>query len=275
MRFRTAILFFAFVSFSFCSFAQDVSIVISADLRPYLEVVEGYRDSCGKNFRVFRVDNVDEESLRDSRVVVALGVSAFNLIKNVKIDAFKVYSLLIYPVKDGEFSCGLYLHPDPAAILDFFSKRKIKKVAVFYSVSDSRDYVFKAVRKAKKRGIVILPVDLKKYSLEEAISEVAGKVSLLWIIPDPAVASESVVSFIIKQALSYGIPVMGYNSFFCEEGALFCLSINYFETGRKLCFMVRDLLRRGICEDSSASFEIEVNRDAYKYFYGRTDDGKE
>ena len=273
MRFWFSILFLVVFYPSF-GWAEEVTFVLSANLRPYLEVVEGYKSSCGRNFKVFKVDDVSVDDLKASKVVVAVGVSAFSYVRRCKVEAFKIYSLLIYPVSDSEFSCGLYLHPPPERILRFLERWKIRRVAVFYSVSDSGQYVLRAVKKARKKGIIILPVKLENLSVDEALSKIRNKAELLWIIPDPAVASESVVSFIIKKALAYRIPVMGYNSFFCDEGALFCLNIDYFETGKRLCSMVKGIIKYGTCEDRSAVFKIEVNKDAYRYFYGETDDGK-
>ncbi len=272
MRFWLLILFFSLVCFSFTGFAEEAAIILSADLRPYIEVVEGYKASCGKNFKMFHVKKVGD--LRNFKIVVALGVSAFNYVNDRDLKVYKIYSLLIYPVEGSSFLCGIYLQPDPELVLDFLLQRRIKKVAVFYSVSESQNYVFKAFKEARKRGMVLLPVNLNKYSLEEAIAKIKDKISLIWVIPDPAVASESVVSFIIKRALSYRIPVMGYNNFFCDEGALFCLNIDYFETGRRLCSMIKKLSDTGVCESFPAVFKIKINEKAYEYFMGKAYDSK-
>jgi putative ABC transport system substrate-binding protein len=81
----------------------------------------------------------------------------------------------------------------------------------------------------------------------------------LLLIPDRTVISESLVKYIIKQAISEGVAVVGYNRFFYESGAALAFVFDYKEIGEQTARLAFRILAGDVCEREDPIFHTWLN----------------
>ena len=78
-------------------------------------------------------------------------------------------------------------------------------------------------------------------------------------VADATVISETVVQYMIKEALLRTIPTVGYNRFFYESGAALAFVFDYRELGRQCVGEALRILAGGKCRATPPAFEMWLN----------------
>jgi putative ABC transport system substrate-binding protein len=118
----------------------------------------------------------------------------------------------------------------------------------------------KAVTEAPFRDLKIVPLKVSsKKDIPVVLKQNWENIDALWLIPDQTVISESIVQYIIKDALFKKTPVIGYNRFFYESGAAVAFVFDYEELGRQTGRMAVSVLMGKACEKEPPVFHVWLN----------------
>jgi putative ABC transport system substrate-binding protein len=237
---------------------QSVAVVVSARIRPYMQVLKGleqglesaslavfYLDPSENNDRVSAILIKDEFDL-----FVAIGPEAGKLIWSLEDlkDRGKIYSAILDPNatlegRGGE--CGVSLKiPVPIQLAEISGALPgVKKLGLLFDRTHNLPFFESAKISGKVLGIdlIALTVDSKK-DIPDILKKHLSSLDCIWMVPDRTVISEKIVQYVIKQALYRKKGVIGYNSFFLKSGALFAFEFDYVRIGIQTSEMVTDYL---------------------------------
>jgi len=272
-------LFFLLGLFVFCCFlpsayAQSVAVLVPAQLRPYLEVVDGIKQFVSKPTVFFLNKNRSYVTYRLQKqewdVVIALGSKSVALLKQIKVKAkFLFYSLVVYPeeVKEADFMCGVYLAVPPKTILQVISSKfpQLKTILIPVSSQESKNYALQIQKLAPVFKVKILVLELEKKGLLDPLEHFWPVFDGLLFVPDPIFSSTEIASFMLNKAILHKKAVIGYNKFFLENGALFCFIPDFKQTGEKTGRLIQTALHNKECTSVPASYELKVNANVLKY----------
>ena len=106
--------------------------------------------------------------------------------------------------------------------------------------------------------MVHLKVD-KFNSMPSVLKNHWRAIQALWMIPDRTVISESLIPYVVKEALANDVAVIGYNRFFIDSGAAFALVRNYYAIGRQAAAMAEELSSSHFCQVTVPAYEVILN----------------
>jgi putative ABC transport system substrate-binding protein len=86
-----------------------------------------------------------------------------------------------------------------------------------------------------------MPITSQKEIPELLEASLAG-IDVLLLIPDRTIGSEKILKYLIKSMLLKKIPVVGFNEWFAENGAILSFSLDYEEIGKQTAEYARRLL---------------------------------
>lgn len=229
--------------------ARSVAVVVSLRIRPYVESVDGLARELkreGVSFRTFYLDESGEAGLRkrlaanDFSAFVAVGPEAGRFLGEFPSRPGPVFFMMILNPAEvigaAVDRCGVSLRIPVAAQIREIGRclPEVKTVGVLFSSAHNASFVTEAIQSAGDTAVTIAPLSVPTPRQIPSVLKAAwNTLDALWLIPDRTVISESLVHFILKEALLQGVPVIGYNRFFYESGALISFVIDYEAVGRK------------------------------------------
>ena len=260
--------------------APSVAVIVSLRIRPYLDAVRGmqsyFADHSGMQLEVhFLNPETDEgnqglaQTLRNdnARLAVAIGPEAMNFLwtELPSTDLKKMYAMVLNPGTVGPQTnprCGIPLDiPASQQILEFREKLPdLKRIGLLYHPQNNQPFAQAASDAAALHGMDV--VQLKVVNLNDMPTVLASHwpdIQALWMIPDRSIISESLIPYIIKEALANDVAVIGYNRFFADSGAAFALVRNYYAIGRQAAEMAEDLSASRYCQVTVPAYEVVLN----------------
>jgi putative ABC transport system substrate-binding protein len=260
--------------------APRVAILVSRDIRPYIEAVEGISmvlsETAGAKVRVFSLEKLKGKS-QDALMqglsgekfdlFVAVGPEAvrFASVKPVSEKTAWLYSMVLSPHQissQTETACGVPLDIPAKRQLEMIDQglRAVKRLGLLYDPRYNSELFMKAVAEAPSLDLKIVPLKVSsKKDIPVILKQNWENMDALWLIPDQTVISESIVQYIIKEALFKKIPVIGYNRFFYESGAALAFVFDYEELGRQTGRLAANMLMGKACEKESPVFHAWLN----------------
>lgn len=257
-----------------------VAVFVSRDIRPYVAAAEGISEvlseSAGISVEVFSLEKIKGKSLdlllergeKDGFVLfIAIGPEAVRMIseKITSGDAAWLYSMILNPPEVSEAAtgaCGVPLDIPAWKQLDMIGLGlpSVKRLGLLYDPRYNEDFFADASARAADRNLDIIPLPVSsKKDIPAVLKQHWDNIEALWLIPDQTVISESIVQYIIKEALFRDTPVIGYNRFFYESGAALAFVFDYAEIGRQTGRMAIALLNEGVCEKALPVFQVWRN----------------
>jgi putative ABC transport system substrate-binding protein len=176
-----------------------------------------------------------------------------------------VYSMVLNPdeiLKPGSAICGVPLSIPVKLQLNRISMAlpSVKRIGLIYDPFYNTDFFSEAKQQGLTVNIEIVPLKVSsKKEIPKVLKNSLNHVDCLWLIPDRTVISESIIQYIIKEALLKEKPVIGYNRFFYESGAVLTFIFDYHELGQQTAGIVKDVILNGLCRNIPASFHTWVN----------------
>ncbi len=257
-----------------------VAVLVSRDIRPYIEASEGMSvvlaESAGAKTQVFSLEkfkgksrDVLLESLAQERfdLAVAVGPEAVRFaVEEAALEKTPwLYSMVLNPPKvsgraDG--GCGVPLDIPVKRQLETVIQGLpgVSRVGLLYDPRYNTELLLKAQAEAPSLNARIVPLKVSaKKDIPAILRQHWDAIDALWLIPDQTVISESIVQYIIKEALFKKIPVIGYNRFFYESGAAMSFVFSYEELGRQTGRMAANLLAGKSCEKEPPVFHAWLN----------------
>jgi putative tryptophan/tyrosine transport system substrate-binding protein len=260
--------------------APKVAILVSRNIRPYVEAVEGMSavlsETASATVQVFSLEkfkgksqDVFMQSLSGEKfdLFVAVGPEAVRLASEKPMPEKMVwlYSMVLNPPQiagQTETLCGVPLDIAAKKQLEMIDQglRTVKRLGLLYDPRYNSEFFMKAVAEAPSLNLKIVPLKVSsKKDIPVVLKQNWGNIDALWLIPDETVISESIVQYIIKDALFKKIPVIGYNRFFYESGAALAFVFNYEELGRQTGRLAANALREKACEKEAPVFHVWLN----------------
>lgn len=255
-----------------------IAILVSLKIRPYMDAVQGMENYLkrqgGVRWDILFVETEPAgEQLRiqiekkNYSVLIAVGPEAMQYIWINFPGPFphKLFSMVMEPEKIIDYvdpACGIALNL-PASIQLNEIKRvfpTINHVGLIYDPANNETYAEHASTTAKDYQLDL--IHLKVHSRENILRVFRSQskvIEALWMIPDPTVISESIIPFIIKEAIASNVAVFGYNQYFIDSGAAASLVRRYTSIGRQTAVKAIDLLSDQPCSADLPDYEVVIN----------------
>ena len=257
-----------------------VAIVVSKNIRPYLEAVEGFESGLADNAdiktRVFNLEKLDDKGraelfrgpgVKEFALLVAVGPeAALSVWKGVgREGASRIYFMVLNPKKvfgPKERGCGISLNIPVQTQVEMIGRGfpSVRRLGLLYDPEFNSDFFRKAADAASFSGLTVVP--LRVSSKKDVPSALKGQwkdMDALWLIPDRTIISESIVKYVIKKAFLRKVPVIGYNRFFYETGAALAFVFNYKELGQQCAKKALRILSGKNCLGTPPLFHVWVN----------------
>lgn len=260
--------------------APKVGILVSRNIRPYIEAVEGMgavlSETANAKIQLFALEEFKGKSqdllaqtLAGEKfdLLVAVGPEAVRFIRE-KQGAEKtawLYSMILNPPAasgQAEPACGVSLDIPAQRQLRMVAEglKSVKRVGLLFDPRYNADVFAKAAAEAAALDLKIVPLRVtSKKEIPAVLKQSWETIDALWFIPDQTVISESIVEYLIKEALFKKIPVVGYNRFFYESGAALAFVFDYEELGKQTGRMAVSVLRGRGCEKEAPLFRVWLN----------------
>lgn len=270
----------------------SVAVVVSQKIRPYLDALQGIQSAFEKEEGV-RLEVLFMEAEKDPEhkslirrlekekfdLLLAVGPEAMELIWNAfpKEAVPKIFAMVLHPEKIAPGSsalCGIPLGiPVQTQVMEFSRNLpRVKRIGLIYDPVNNSDFAAGAEQAAREYGINIVP--LKVGARSDILSVFQNQwrdITALWMIPDHTVISESLILFMIKEAIAKNVAVLGYNRFFTDSGAAMALACDYQAIGKQAAGMALDKLAGGACHVEVPAYRVLLNTqvlEALKIPYG-------
>jgi putative ABC transport system substrate-binding protein len=176
-----------------------------------------------------------------------------------------LYTMVLNPPKVSgrtETACGVPLDIPAKRQLEMVAQglTAVKRLGLLYDPRYNSEFFTKAVTEASLLDLKIVPLKVSsKKDIPTVLKQQWENIDALWLIPDQTVISESIVQYIIKDAVFKKTPVIGYNRFFYESGAAVAFVFDYEELGRQTGRLAANVLLGKACEKESPAFHVWLN----------------
>ncbi len=260
---------------------SKIAVLVSRNIVPYLEAVDGLSSAMdefdGANSEVFAYENFS--GTKQSLLLDRLERGVFDLFVAVGPEAYRflygslpethapiLYSMVLNPEENLgplENKCGVSLGiPVETQLSEIsLSAPKIKRIGLVYDPANNEEFFKKASKEAGLFDIEIIPLQVsERKKIPAVLNSGLDFVDGLWMIPDRTVISESIVQYIIKEALLRNVPTIGYNRFFYESGAVLAFVFDYRALGRQAADMALAVLAGNSCERRPPLFQTWINK---------------
>ncbi len=258
-----------------------VAIIVSQNIRPYVEAVEGLSSGlAGAGKARTEIIYLDKDRGRERTDLserlfkaefdffVAIGPLAAGYIWGSP--GFegrpRFYSMVLNPEKVFRSKgavCGISLNIPVKIQLDMITRclPSITRIGLLYDPAHNSDFVEKASFRDLFMGVTVMSIEVSSIKdIPIVMKNIWNSLDALWLIPDHTVTgSDSIVQYIIKEALIKKVPVIGYNRFFYESGAALAFVLDYEVQGKQSAEAVLGMLSGDSCRQMPPVFETWVN----------------
>jgi putative ABC transport system substrate-binding protein len=259
-----------------------IAIIVSSKIQPYLDAVEGIKEIIAEKSDV-SLDLVIPEEMDEKRsaalaarlsscefkAFIAVGPEAtLFLWGNVErpCNAIRTFTMVLNPaglVPGMDLLCGVSLNmPVNEQINQIFrTLPELKRIGILYDPKHNQTFFEQASKDAAERRIGLLPIPVDSPAqIPSVLNGVWKSIGALWLIPDQTVISESLVQFIIKEAISNGVVVIGYNRFFLKSGAGMAMVVDYRGIGKQTAFLLLERLAGSACRMQQPDIQPILNQ---------------
>ena len=259
---------------------SKVAVLVSRNILPYTEAVDGFGEALSESelggMEVFSFENYPGK--KRELLSEKLGQNHFELFAVIGPEAARflsrqtlgsnagiLYSMVLNPgeiIGGGRAACGVSLSiPVQTQLAELsLAVPSMKRIGLIFDPEYNEAFCEEATRKAFAMGVELVPLRvLERKSIPKVLKSGLGSIDGLWMIPDRTVISESIVQYIIKEALLRSKPTIGYNRFFYESGALVAFVFDYRELGRQAGRMAVSVLGGEPCIEQPPRFQTWVN----------------
>jgi len=267
-----------------------VAIIISREIKPFIEMVEGFESSMDQPVVRIFIDQNNNPFSHDPlykgtqidhySFVIAVGPSALSYLVqnnimaqystshsgNLRSETQKIlYAMVLNPetiIPKGISLCGISLNlfsEDTVSKITLVFP-SVRKIGVLFDPANNSEWFENAKKAGVFNGITTVPLYIKEQHDVNRLHEDDSDVDALLFIPDKTVISPTVISHIIKQSIARKIPVIGYNSFFHKSGAALSFILDYRRIGEEMAKNVIALSRGEFCQHSSPAYHMTLNR---------------
>jgi len=241
--------------------SSEVIIIKSSDIIPYQKAIEGFKQgfpdgtyteySIEEDFRDTGKSIVARAVKKGGDLIVAVGPQAAYLMNSDSSSIPKVFTMVLDPEK---FLGNERLYPGVSLNIPLgFQLEQIrtgfparKRVGVFYTQEQNQKTLDAILPRARALGLSVMGIPIvSPKEIPELLKSLQSAVDILWVIPDRTIGSEKILKYLLKNMLIKNIPVVGFNEWFAENGAILSFSIDYEAIGRQTGELAQQLLQPG------------------------------
>jgi putative ABC transport system substrate-binding protein len=239
--------------------SSEIIVLKSSDIIPYQKAIEGFKKNFPQGtYREYVIDEdvKDKGKLvlqnaveRGGNLIIAVGPEAAYLAGSAPISIPVIFTMVSNPEKlfpEGDaahrgVSLNLPISLQLEQIKATFVGRK--KVGVLYTPEHNQKTLASMMQLASALGLSVagMPITSQKEIPELLEASLAG-IDVLLLIPDRTIGTEKILKYLIKSMLLKKIPVVGFNEWFAENGAILSFSLDYEEIGKQTAEYARRLL---------------------------------
>ncbi len=260
---RNKLLFFCIITSFILPFrsafpASEVIIIKSSDIIPYQKSIEGFKQGFTQgSFSEYSIDEdykergrsvVEDAIKRGGDLILTVGPQATYLLGTFSSSIPKIFTMVKNPEKlfgSGKVYPGVSLDIPVELQLEqikaTFPKRK--RIGVFFSRENNQQAIDALFPKARglQLDLVAVPITSTK-EIPDRLKSLQADIDILWIIPDRVVGSEKILKYIIKSMIIKQIPVVGFNEWFAQNGAILSFSLDYEAIGKQTAILAQRVL---------------------------------
>jgi putative ABC transport system substrate-binding protein len=175
--------------------------------------------------------------MKHADVVVTIGQKALELARTTVPEKPIVYAMVLASqVQPSKSVTGVALEVPPFAQFAQWKQMKFDatRVGVIYSAKESSAYVQEAAKAAGALNLTLVTrqvADAKE--VKTALAELADKIDVLWLVPDPHLYSPEMFRFVLGFTLDRKIALLGFLDTYTQSGAVASMSPDYKDIGRR------------------------------------------
>jgi putative ABC transport system substrate-binding protein len=239
--------------------SSEVIIIKSSDIIPYQKAIEGFKQSfpdgsyteysIEEDYRDKGKSIVARAVRKGGDLIVAVGPQAAYLMSTDSSSIPKVFTMVLDPEK---FLGNERLYPGVSLNLPLgFQLEQIKsgfptrkRVGVLYTKEQNQKTIDALLPRARGLGLSVMSIPIvSPKEIPELLKSLQFDIDILWIIPDRTIGSEKILKYLLKSVLIKNIPVVGFNEWFAENGAILAFSIDYEAIGRQTGELAQQLFQ--------------------------------
>lgn len=253
-----------------------VGILISREILPYMQMVQGLEENLGlPSARIFldqdgkpysQESRFQELQPSDFTVMVTVGPQALSYLHDRRWPGDVLYAMVLNPERffwKGAKTGGISLDLSPWKQLLTVNRvfPGIKRLGVLYNPAKNQAWFNRAKTVMTFKNLALVPLQVKRRADIPALFHPPGpEVDAILFIPDQTVISQSIITYVIKESLRLGIATFGFNRFFYESGAALSFIIDYQAIGRRVAEMARVITKGGGLSTAEPPFTVLLNR---------------
>ena len=241
--------------------SSEVIIIKSSEIIPYQKAIEGFKQGFPDgSYTEYSVEEdysdtgkaiVARAVKKGGDLIVAVGPQAAYLMNTDSSSIPKVFTMVLDPEKflgnEGLYpgvSLNIPLGFQLEQIQSGFPARK--RVGVFYTQEQNQKTIDAILPRARGLGLSVMGIPVvSPKEIPELLKSLQSAIDILWIIPDRTIGSEKILKYLLKSVLIKNIPVVGFNEWFAENGAILSFSLDYGAIGRQTGELAQQLLQPG------------------------------
>ena len=211
--------------------APDVAAVLSSDSGPYSEAYAAFKTEIGRPVAVYDASKSYLEVPEDIRYAAVFGAKATAL--QFPPDVHLVYALTPLAGR-GRLWHEISMVPEPAAALAAYKALQpgLRRLAIFWAAYPGEKYMDELDLAGDAAGIEVISVRLKgQEGFPERLRRLMGKMDAFWLMPDPALISQSSIMVLASFACANGIPFYAPTEALMQSGATASYSPGFAASG--------------------------------------------
>ncbi len=229
--------------------AFTITVVKSADLKPYQEALRGLRAACNCDVQEVKPQDGDVAGAvfrRSSAAVMAIGTGAFRKVKTIG-DLPLVYAMVMpseAASAAGPNISGVRMDASPERYLstmkDLFPEAK--RIGMLYDPSQTGLFADAAESAARAAGIELVRRQvLDPRKIPALLEEMRNKIDVFWMLPDETVVTPETVELLLRFSFQYRVPVFSFSRKYVDMGAVASLDVDPYDMGVQAGEIVRKL----------------------------------
>ncbi len=208
-----------------------------ANALPDCEVLECYQPELPQNC-------IDKIKSKKPDVLVTIGTNVTNFARQNFPDYPIVFAKVLNPIESGFIKSwdspgsrvtGAALDiPATQQVAQFLSILPgLHRIGMIHT-AQTRRLRDEAESACNAHGISLVSIEIESTrELPAALDSLCGIVDGFWTVADEMLASPQFVRYMVMETMRYGVPIMGFNRNFVQNGALLCLEADYKFIGRQ------------------------------------------
>ncbi|OGR44626.1 MAG: hypothetical protein A2X35_04780 [Elusimicrobia bacterium GWA2_61_42] len=211
--------------------AAEVAAIIPSNTGPYAEAYAGFRAAMQGPFELYDLSKPGVTAPEEARYAVAFGAKAAAL--QYPPGTHMVYALT--PVTGrGRGWHEISMAPAPGPALAAFKglQPELKRLAVFWTAYPGETYITRLRKAGEAAGIEIISSRLKNPdSFPERLRRLMGQMDAFWLMPDPALITQSSVMVLASFSCANSIPFYAPTYALVTSGATASFAPDFGEAG--------------------------------------------